>query len=175
MGTTPNKLLRYPEPTVLANTLHTQIKNLAEDVDKADIISVGVTDATQSLVTGDWWNVANWVQRFSHPDITLASKTTFTLVRSGLYHISARAMFRNDVSSNGVRGIAIVGNGSFLAGHYSPPIVGQADYASSAVDCYYRFAAANAQVQIRVLQNSGGNVTLHTDPYTQVSIRRIGG
>jgi len=35
MGTTTNMALRYPEPTVLANTLHTQIKNLAEDVDAA--------------------------------------------------------------------------------------------------------------------------------------------
>lgn len=33
MGTTPNLGLRYPESTVLANTLHTQIKNLADDVD----------------------------------------------------------------------------------------------------------------------------------------------
>lgn len=33
MGTTANRGLRYPESTVLANTLHTQIKNLADDVD----------------------------------------------------------------------------------------------------------------------------------------------
>lgn len=33
MGTTTNRALRYPEGTVLSNTLHTQIKNLADDVD----------------------------------------------------------------------------------------------------------------------------------------------
>jgi hypothetical protein len=32
MGTTSPKGLRYPEPTVEARTLHTQIKNLADDV-----------------------------------------------------------------------------------------------------------------------------------------------
>lgn len=39
MGTT-SQGLRYPESTVLANTLHTQIKNLADDVD-AKIFDTG--------------------------------------------------------------------------------------------------------------------------------------
>lgn len=50
MGTTTNRALRYPEGTVLANTLHTHIKNLADDVD-AQLFDTGWNAA----ILGNGW------------------------------------------------------------------------------------------------------------------------
>lgn len=57
MGTTSPKGLRYPEPTALARTLHTQIKNLADDMNAAlvaqDVRLLALdnkTDATNTVV-----------------------------------------------------------------------------------------------------------------------------
>lgn len=178
MGTTTNKLLRYPEPTVLANTLHTHIKNLAEDVDKADPFMTAEAYKAQSLPPGSWYNIDFWSPSAVHSEIVMSGgpegRTTFTLARAGLYDIRFTAMFRNDVSSAGVRATGIFLNAGQIAGYYAPPLAAQADYASSACERVVRLAAG-AVINFRVLQNTSAAINVHSSPFTTCSIRRVGG
>lgn len=127
----------------------------------------------QLIGSGAWAQTVIWQYRYSHPDITSAG-TSFTILRSGLYRIHFRVMFRNDVSSNGVRGAEIRHNGTPVATYYTAPVAAQADYVSAAaeidIDC-----AAGTVITFWALQNSGGSVNLNGGlPYTTSMIRRVG-
>lgn len=132
----------------------------------------------QSVPPGSWYNVDFWSPDFVHPEITMSGgpegRTTWTLARSGLYDFRFLVMFRNDISSAGVRGASVWLNGIQLATYYAPPLVAQADYASASVNMMYRLASPGATCQFRVLQNTAGNVNLHPGWYTSCSIRRVG-
>lgn len=119
-----------------------------------------------------WFTLINWIERFGHPDIVWNGTSTWTIQRTGFYHIDFQAMFRNEVSSAGVRAVAITHNGNFISGSYSAPIVGQADYVNAKTSCTFD-CPAGTTLQFRALQNSGGTVTVHDAPYTQVSIHRV--
>ena len=126
---------------------------------------------TQSVASGSWiklnfpWTLAD---AQGSPAIT-HSAGVFTIPVAGLYDLRFEAMFRNDVSSTGVRAVGIYKGGTQCAGSYSPPIAAQGDYASAQASSILRLAAGDV-ISFYVLQNSGGNVVIHTYPYTQAYI-----
>jgi hypothetical protein len=131
----------------------------------------------QPVLPGSWYNIDFWSPSYTHPDIVMnggpEGRTTFTVQKPGLYDIRFNAMFRNEISSAGVRGAGIFINAAQVAGYYAPPIAAQGDYANSSCDTLYRLAVGN-YINFRVLQNTAGTVNMHTAPFTQCSIRRVG-
>lgn len=175
MGITSRLALRYPEATALANTIHTQIKNLAEDVDsKLDFPSItyDLRGAGESTPHGAWYDVIYWVPGETDSRIPWNGTSTFTLTDAGIYAITANVMFRSDVSSSGIRGALIASGGAQIAGAYTPPIDGQADYVSVPLAVTKKFAA-NSSIRISTLQTSGGAVMLHGSPWTRITIARV--
>lgn len=131
----------------------------------------------QLVAPGSWYNIDFWSPEYTHADIVMSGgaegRTTFTVQKAGLYDIRFTAMFRNDVSSAGVRAAGIFINAAQVSGHYAPPLAAQADYASAGTDTMYRLAVGH-YINFRVLQNTAGSVNIHSNPFTQCSIRRVG-
>jgi len=76
MGSTAKRGLRYPEATALANTLHTQIKNLADDTDfLVDYTSIPGTGNMQRIN-----NVAMFQESGSNLTGYIVVQTNFTFV-----------------------------------------------------------------------------------------------
>lgn len=116
-------------------------------------------------------DLTNWVTVYSS-GVTMSSGKA-TVAAEGYYHLALTVMFRNENSSNGVRGAGIFIPGGQIAGYYAPPIAAQGDYASASCQTDY-YLTAGTQVAFAAAQNSGGPVTAHGAPYTIASIRRIG-
>lgn len=175
MGTTTNRGLRYPEGVALGNTMHTQIKNLADDVDaKFQFPNVRYQMRTNGEVTPNnaVYTLIYWVPVETSPRITWNGTSTFTILDAGLYTFTFQAMFRNEYSSAGMRSSHIVVNGTQVCGAYAAPVPGQAEYVSSTNAVSLR-VSANSPVQFRTLQTSGGAVTVHDGPWTNMSIARV--
>jgi hypothetical protein len=175
MGTTPRRGLRYPESTVLANTLHTQIKNLADDVDAAlPCARYGMSSSPLNAVgSGSWFTLIYWTPLNTHPDIIYSGTSTWTIQKAGIYAISLAVMFRNDVSSAGMRGAAIAtASQGIVAASYQPPIAAQGDYVNAATQVMMPLAAGEG-VYAQALQTTGGTVNVHQYPYTQICIARL--
>lgn len=175
MGTTTNRGLRWPDATSSSNQLHTRIRELAEDVDtkfQFPNVRYHMRSAGESIPTGAWYTLIYWTPVDTHSRITWNGTSTFTILDAGMYDIRLQAMFRNENSSSGVRATQLLVNGGLQSGDYAPPIVGQGDYASSRCSVVMRLPA-NSTVQFQTLQNSGGPVTVHGSPWTNMSIARL--
>lgn len=124
--------------------------------------------------SGAWYTLIYWNVTDSDPDIVYSGTSTWTLNKPGTYLFTASAMFRNEVSSAGVRalGVNIAGVGHIMT-DYAPPIVGQGDYATARISHVCR-VNAGANVSVQTLQNSGGSVNVHQGAYTQLTITRLG-
>lgn len=131
----------------------------------------------QLVAAGSWYNIDFWSPVIVSPDIVLSSgpeaRSAMTVNKGGLYQIQVVAMFRNDVSSAGVRAVGIFVNASQLSGYYGPPLAAQADYASVSDSALLRLTAGQ-YINFRVLQNTAGSVNIHSAPFTQCSILRVG-
>lgn len=138
----------------------------------APIMSRSYLNAAEVTGSGAWFALINWTQHVTHPDITYSGTSTWTIGKPGVYRLSMEAMFRNEVSSAGVRAVGIHVNGVMRVGTYAAPIAAQADYASAFASSAVVLAAGDA-IQFRTLQNSGGSVTIHGDPWTWNSIERL--
>lgn len=129
--------------------------------------------AGETTPSGAWYTLIYWVNTHNTDGIDYSGTSTFTIRRAGLYSIKFQAMFRNEVSSNGVRAVMILRNGGPIAGHYSAPVAGQADYVSAGCTTDL-FLNAGDTLQFQTLQNSGGTVTIHGSPWTYCIITKIG-
>lgn len=134
MGTTATRLLRYPEGSVASNLLHTQIKNLADDLE-AKLSDSG----WQNLILGNGWT--------QYPGHAVARYRRF----QGLVHITGLIQ-RAGAPATGSVIATLPANYRFLGGVrlYNP--VG--DVANSRIDM-------NASGQILWLQ--GGTSYLSLD------------
>lgn len=122
--------------------------------------------------SGSWYHLIYWTITSNHPRISYSGTSTFTVLDGGIYQINASAMFRNEVSSSGVRGITVLLNGSYAQGTYVAPIVGQADYVSAHTS-HSHYLPAGSTVRVATLQNSGGTVNVHTGYWSMLSIVKL--
>lgn len=175
MGTTANRGLRYPEGTTPGNQMHTRIKELAEDVDSKlqfPVARYHMRSEGESIPHAAWYTLIYWTPIETSSRITYNGTSTFTILDAGLYTISFSAMFRNENTSNGIRGLMIVVNGTQVDGVYVAPVAAQGDYVSGKCGLSMR-VPNNCTVQFHVIQTSGGAVTVHGTPWTNFSIARV--
>lgn len=129
----------------------------------------------QPLLPGSWYNIDYWSPSILHPDVVMSGgsegRTTFSIKRAGIYDIRFVAMFRNSISSAGSRGTGIFVNGGQRTNTLSPPIAGQADYASSSTNWLIPLNV-NDYIHFRVLQTTAGTVEIEPS-YTQCTIMRV--
>lgn len=137
------------------------------------ILTKGVLSPSQIANTHVWTLLTAWSLSQNHPFITY-SAGSFTITRTGFYDLRFTAMFRNEWSSNGVRGVGIYLNGIQISGAYSAPIVGQADYVSAGCSTVY-YVPNGGVITFQVLNTAGGFVTVHGAPWTECTLLRVNG
>lgn len=139
--------------------------------------AVAVMYKAQTINTGTWTACDFWSPEISLHQVTMSegpeARTNFRPAVGGLYDIHFSAMFRNDVNSNGIRGVAISVGGTLKSPAYGPPVAAQADYVNVSTHALVRITA-NQWMQFVCMQTTGSPLMVHSAPYTQFSLRRVG-